>query len=46
MATVLCPKGLYKVNDDNAKIIEFEEEVFKLTTDFSELKTLDYWVHL
>ena len=42
-ATVLAPKGLYKANDDNQKIIEFEEEPFKLS-EYSELKTLDYWV--
>ena len=33
-ATVLSPKGLYKANDENAKIIEFEDEAFKLSADF------------
>ncbi len=42
---MLAPKGLYKANDDNPKIIEFEEEPFKLP-EYSELKTLDTWVHL
>ncbi len=44
-ATVLTPKGLYKANDDNPKIIEFEEEPYKLP-EYGELKTLDTWVHL
>jgi radial spoke head protein 4A len=42
-ASVLCPRGLYKVNDDNQRIVEFEEEVFKLA-EYSEMKSLDYWV--
>jgi len=44
-ATVIVPKGLYKPNDDNAKIIEFEEEPFKMP-EYSELKLPDTWVHL
>ncbi|EGR33830.1 radial spoke head protein, putative [Ichthyophthirius multifiliis] len=41
----LCPKGLYKLQDENDKEIEFEEEAFKLQ-DYQELLTLENWVHL
>ena len=34
----LTPKGIYKVNDDNPKITQYEEEV--KIPDFSELSTL------
>ena len=40
----LAPKGLYKPNEENANIIEFEEE-FKLP-EVAELNSLDSWVHL
>jgi hypothetical protein len=43
-ANVIVPKGLYKPNDEDAKIVEFEEE-FKLP-EFAELAVLDNWVHL
>jgi len=43
-STVISPRGLYKTNDENAKIIEFEEE-FKLP-EFAELQNLENWVHL
>lgn len=39
----LTPKGIYKVNDDNPKITQYEQEV--KIPDFSELSTLEGWVH-
>ena len=40
----LAPKGLYKPNEENANVIEFEDE-FKLG-EVAELNSLDAWVHL
>ena len=39
----LAPKGLYKPNEENATIVEFEEE-FKLP-EVAELNSLESWVH-
>lgn len=39
----LSPKGIYKQNDENPKVIEPEEEI--KIPDFSELSTLEGWVH-
>jgi len=41
----LAPKGLYKVADEKPREIEFEEEAFKVP-EYSELKSLDSWIHL
>lgn len=40
----LAPKGLYKTNEENPSLIDFEEE-FKLP-EVAELNSLDSWVHL
>ena len=39
----LAPKGIYKVNEDNPKIIEWEDEV--KIPDFAELVTIENWQH-
>ena len=39
----ITPKGIYKPNDDNPKVIEFEEEV--KVPEFSELSSIETWVH-
>ena len=38
------PRGLYKPNDDDPKVIVFEEE-FKMP-EMTELITADAWVHV
>lgn len=40
----LAPKGLYKMNEENPTILEFEEE-FK-SPEVSEMNSLDAWIHL
>jgi len=43
-ANAIAPKGLYKTNDEDPKVIEFEEE-FKLP-EFAEFASLENWVHV
>lgn len=39
----LSPKGLYKVNEENPSILDFEDE-FKLP-EIADQNSLDFWVH-
>lgn len=39
----LAPKGIYKLNDENPKIIEFEEEA--KIPEFAEMATVEGWLH-
>jgi len=41
----LAPKGLYRIQEEKPREIEFEEEIFKMP-EYGELKNLDNWVHL
>lgn len=43
-ANYLAPRGLYKPNDDDPKVVVLEEE-FKMP-ETAELSTMDAWVHL
>ena len=39
----LIPKGIYKVNDENPKIVEFEDEI--KFPEFAEISTIEGWFH-
>ena len=39
----IVPKGIFKPNDDNGKVIEYEEEV--KIPEFGELSSAETWVH-
>lgn len=39
----LVPAGIYKVNDENPKVIEYEDEV--KIAEFESLNSLEGWVH-
>ncbi|CAG9326440.1 unnamed protein product [Blepharisma stoltei] len=43
-ATVLAPKGIFKVNEEDPQVIELEEELAVPT--FEELSSDESWVHL
>ena len=42
--TVLIPKGIYKMSEDDVPVLEFEEEQPVLTSD--EMGKLESWAHL
>lgn len=42
-ACEITPKGIYKLNDENPAIVEFEEEV--KVPEVSEMNSLENWIH-